>query len=560
MSSRPAAIVTGANGGIGRALVVSLARAGYRVAAIDLVGDRQELQLLVDAEGFEGRVGYFDLDVRDSSAARDVVDAIARWCDDRIEVVVNNAGVRSAGLFTHTPIDAQRAMFDVNYFGVASVTRAALGHLRATARGQVIIVSSVGALAGLPGLAGYCASKAAVEGWAESVAMELLPFGVGFTMVEPASVRSGIWQSGRFYVDHDAPDAALAEHLAARDAASETAAGDPQSVADAVVRCVKLGPRWAPVRLPVGPTAMARHAARGVVPPATQRALIRRALGLASPPPSPSAGPGARVLVTGASSGLGQGLVRELHDNGWRVIATVRDATKAAVLRERLGGRDVSIVELDQTDAASVAAAFTEVDAITGGRLDAVVANAGLKITGPFEHLDDAALRTMIDVNVFGTWSVVRAALPLMRANGHGRIIVIGSSSGMTGMPGWSGYAASKFALEAWAESVAYELEPDGIRVTMIEPGTFTSEIYREGSSIPVTEGPYALLASTIEQREHDALAVSDGPEPVIDRVLQVLRAPRPHLRAPVGRGARIRHAVRGVVPGSILRRLFAVR
>lgn len=540
--------------------MVSLARSGYRVAAIDLAGDHRELQGLVDAEGFDGRVGYFDLDVRDGSAAYAVVEEISRWSGERIEVVVNNAGVRSAGLFMHTPVAAQRAMFEVNYFGVASVTRASLAHLRASGRGQVIVVSSVGALAGLPGLAGYCASKAAVEGWAESVAMELLPFGVGFTMVEPASVRSGIWQSGTFYVDEHAPDASLALHLAQRDAASEATAGDPQSVADAVVRCARLGPRWAPVRIPVGATALARHAARGVVPPAAQRSLIRRALGLATPPPSPAAGPGARVLVTGASSGLGQGLVRELHDNGWRVIATVRNEAKAEALRATLDGREIPIIEMDQTDEASVATAFVEVAELTAGRLDAVIANAGLKITGPFEHLDDAALRTMVDVNVFGTWSVVRSAVPLLRANGHGRIIVVGSSSGMTGMPGWSGYAASKFALEAWAESVAYELEPDAIRVTMVEPGTFKSEIYRDGSSMPVTEGPYAHLATVIDQREHDALAVAEGPEPVIDRVLQVLRSPRPHLRAPVGNGARLRHAVRGVVPGSILRRLFAVR
>jgi hypothetical protein len=94
----------------------------------------------------------------------------------------------------------------------------------------------------------------------------------------------------------------------------------------------------------------------------------------------------------------------------------------------------------------------------------------------------------------------------------------------------------------------------------MVEPGTFKSENYRDGSSTRVTDGPYAHLASVIDRREHDALTTADGPEPVIARVLAVLAAPRPHLRAPVGNGARLRHAMRGVVPGSILRRLFAVR
>lgn len=535
MTRRPGAVVTGANGDVGRSVVLSLARAGYRVAAVDLAGERRELREQVDTEGFEGRVGYFDLDVRDASAASEVVEAIARWSDERIEVLVHCARVTATGLFMDTPVEAQRAMFDVNYLGVARVTRAALAHLQATGRGQVFVVSSIGALAGLPGLSGFCASSAAVEGWAESVDMEVLPYGVGFTMIEPAGAPSGAGQRGRSHVD-------------------------PQAVADAVLRCVKLGPRWAPVRLPVGATALARHAARGVVPPAAQRALQRRVLGLAAPSPSPALGPGARVLVTGASSGLGQGLVRELHDNGWRVFATVRDAAKASALQADLGDRDIPIVAMDQTDEASVVAAFAEVSARTGGRLDAVVANAGLKISGPFAHLDDDALRNMLDVNVFGTWSVARHAIPMMQANGHGRIIVVGSSSGLTGIPGWSGYASTKFALEAWAESVAYELEPDGIRVTVIEPGTFKSEIFRDGSSTVVTEGPFTQLAAAIQKMETDALEVADGPEAVIDRVLQVLRSPRPRLRAPVGDHARVRHAVRGIVPGSILRRLLAIR
>ena len=559
-SSGPVALVTGAAGAIGRETVAALARDGYQVAALDLHADFVALRALLDDAALADRVAFFGLDVRDASAARDVVGSVVAWSGGRLDVVVNNAGVRAAGLFMHTPTEAQQAMFDVNYFGVANVTRAALPHLRARGTGHVIVVSSVGALAGLPGLAGYCASKAAVEGWAESVAMELRPFGVGVTLIEPASVRSAIWQSGRFHVDPEACDADLAHHLESRDAASQSTAGDPCSVATAIVRSLRFGARWAPTRVPVGLTALARHGARGVIPPVAQRAVMRRALALPAPATCPPHHAGASVLVTGASSGLGQGLVRVLHDRGWRVIGTVRNADKMAALRGDLGDRDVALIEMDQADDASVAAAFVRVAEMTEGVLDAVVANAGLKVTGPFEHLDDAALRTMIDVNVFGTWSVARHAVPMLRANGGGRVVIIGSSSGMTGMPGWSGYVAGKFALEAWAESVAYELEPDAISVSVIEPGTFRSEIYREGSSVVVTDGPYAHLAAVIDRREHDALASAGGPEPVIERVVHVLSMARPPLRSPVGAGARVRQLVRGVVPGSVLQRLLAVR
>ena len=212
-------------------------------------------------------------------------------------------------------------------------------------------------------------------------------------------------------------------------------------MATAIVRSLRFGARWAPTRVPVGLTALARHGARGVIPPAAQRVVMRRALALPAPAACPPHHAGMSVLVTGASSGLGQGLVRVLHDRGWRVIGTVRNADKVAALRAYLGDRDVALIEMDQADDASVAAAFVRVAEMTEGVLDAVVANAGLKVTGPFEHLDDAALRMMIDVNVFGTWSVARRAVPMLRANGGGRVVIIGSSSGMTGMPGWSGYA-----------------------------------------------------------------------------------------------------------------------
>jgi NAD(P)-dependent dehydrogenase (short-subunit alcohol dehydrogenase family) len=557
----PAAIVTGAAGAIGTETVVALAMHGHRVAATDLVAaDRRALARAIDDAGVRDRVQIFTLDVTDSAMAGRTVDDILAWTGGALDVLVNNAGVRSAGLFTHTPWDAQRAMFEVNYFGVCNVTRAVLPTMRRRGRGHVIVVSSVGALAGLPGLAGYCASKSAVEGWAESVAMEVRPFGIRFTLIEPASMRSGIWQSGAFHVDHDAPDHAIGERLELLDTQAASKAGDPRSVAAAIVRSARIGERWTPTRVPVGATAVVRHAARGIVPPVAQRAVLRRALSLPAPSPCPPMQPGTPVLVTGASSGLGRDLVVELHDRGWRVFATVRDHAKARALRAHIGRRNIEIVTMVQDDEDSVRRALADVAEQTGGVLGAVVANAGLKVTGPFEELSEQSLRTMIDVNVLGTWFVVRGAIDLLRANSGGRIVVVGSSSGFTGMPGWSGYAASKFALEAWAEAVAYELESEAIRITMVEPGTFRSEIYREGSVAPAGDGPYAHLAAAIAEREQLALGRAGGAEPVVARVAEVLASAHPPARAPVGRGAQARLLVRGIVPGSLLQRMLTVR
>jgi NAD(P)-dependent dehydrogenase (short-subunit alcohol dehydrogenase family) len=270
--------------------------------------------------------------------------------------------------------------------------------------------------------------------------------------------------------------------------------------------------------------------------------------------------PGASVLVTGVSSGLGLDLAVRLHDRGHRVIGTVRNAARASETRARLDGRDVPLVLMDQTQADSVVAAMREVSERCDGNLRALVANSGVKVTGPFEALTDADLRAMIEVNVYGTWAVVEEALDLLRADGGGRIVVVGSSSGFTGMPGWSGYAAAKFALELWAESVAYELEPHGVRVTMAEPGTFRSEIYREGSVAPLPDGPSRRIAEVVNEREQRSLASASDAAPVVDRIVRALESPRPPARVPIGRGAQMRHLMRGVVPGSVVQRAFAIR
>ena len=172
------AIVTGAAGGIGEATASDLARWGWRVFGFDLRAGESNLAPS-DLAGFGGSLEPIRVDVTDRAAVEAAVAAVLAATGGTLDAVVANAGVRVAGAFEETPFDEVRRLFEVNLGGVMHVTRAALPALRATEASRVVVVSSVGGLSALPGLAAYCGSKWAVEGWAESLAHELQPLGVG---------------------------------------------------------------------------------------------------------------------------------------------------------------------------------------------------------------------------------------------------------------------------------------------------------------------------------------------------------------------------------------------
>ncbi|GIT00958.1 MAG: hypothetical protein CM1200mP26_26700 [Acidimicrobiales bacterium] len=182
-------------GGIGAATASDLARWGWRVFGFDLRAGESNL-VSSDLAGFGGSIEPIRVDVTDRAAVEAAVAAVLAATGGTLDAVVANAGVRVAGAFEETPFAEVRRLFEVNLGGVMHVTRAALPALRATEGSRVVVVSSVGGLSALPGLAAYCGSKWAVEGWAESLAHELQPLGVGVALVEPASVRTGLWDLG----------------------------------------------------------------------------------------------------------------------------------------------------------------------------------------------------------------------------------------------------------------------------------------------------------------------------------------------------------------------------
>jgi NAD(P)-dependent dehydrogenase (short-subunit alcohol dehydrogenase family) len=187
----------------------------------------------------------------------------------------------------------------------------------------------------------------------------------------------------------------------------------------------------------------------------------------------------ASVLVTGCSSGFGKLTALLFGRHGHTVFATMRDTDKAGPMEAMAAdeGLDVRVLALDVTDTASVEAAVADAEDAAGGALDVVVNNAGIELRGPIEQLSDEELHAQFDTNVFGVVRVVRAALPAMRERRSGVIVNVSSIAGLVARPFGGAYSASKHALEAISEALHHEVRPFGIRVAVVEPGQFETEL-----------------------------------------------------------------------------------
>ncbi|WP_406138631.1 SDR family oxidoreductase [Streptomyces sp. NBC_01089] len=189
------------------------------------------------------------------------------------------------------------------------------------------------------------------------------------------------------------------------------------------------------------------------------------------------------IFVTGAGRGLGTDIVRQALEAGHRVVATARDPRKVI---EALGG------EQDNDDLLAVSLDITSPDAARAavgaavrrfGRIDVLINNAAAFQAGYFEEISDAQMRAQIETNLFGPMNVTRAVLPVMRAQRSGHIVTVSSIAGLVGQEFCVAYAASKFGAEGWMESLRYDLEPYGIRTTIVEPGFFRTELLVDAST-----------------------------------------------------------------------------
>ncbi len=173
------------------------------------------------------------------------------------------------------------------------------------------------------------------------------------------------------------------------------------------------------------------------------------------------------ILITGCSTGIGHHAAHALHADGWRVFATCRNEADC----DRLRDEGLESFRLDYEDPASIAAGFDEAMVRTGGTLDALFNNGAYAIPAAVEDLPVDALRQNFEANVFGWHDLTRRVIPVMRAQGHGRIVQCSSVLGLVAMPWRGSYNATKFALEGLSDTLRLEMRGTGIDVVTIEPG-----------------------------------------------------------------------------------------
>ncbi len=235
------------------------------------------------------------------------------------------------------------------------------------------------------------------------------------------------------------------------------------------------------------------------------------------------------VLVTGASSGIGQACARHLAACGYRVFGAQR-----RVAAERDGG--VEMLTMDVTDDESVRRGVATV-LERAGRIDAVLNNAGNAVAGAIEDTAIEEARAQLETNFFGVLRVCRAVLPHMRERGGGYVINVSSLAGVLGLPFNGLYSASKFALEGMTESLRLETRRFGIRVVLVEPGDFKSNLptARRVAEDALRNPAYRDAFDRFKAQQDRDEGGAPTPEPVARLVARILETPNPRLRYTVG-------------------------
>ena len=244
------------------------------------------------------------------------------------------------------------------------------------------------------------------------------------------------------------------------------------------------------------------------------------------------------ILVTGCSSGIGHAVAHGLKARGWRVFASARKRDDV----ERLQGEGLESLVLDLNDSDSIRSAFAEVMTRTGGRLDALFNNGGYGQVGAVEDLPRDALRAQFETNLFGWVELTNLAIPVMRRQGHGRIVMNSSVLGYAAFPYRGAYNAVKFAVEGITDTLRLELAGTGIGVSLVEPGPIISR-FRENCRAPFEK--HIDWRRSVHRAQYEgqlerlnkpgpAAPFTLPPEAVLTRVIHALESRRPRPRYPV--------------------------
>jgi len=270
--------------------------------------------------------------------------------------------------------------------------------------------------------------------------------------------------------------------------------------------------------------------------------------------PTPTSQARKVALITGCSSGIGMLSAIELARSGFHVVATMRDLGRSERLQTLLNDAGLAAhCELRQLDVTRFNELRGKVDEVIRdhGRLDVLVNNAGYPLAGFAEDISLDELRAQLDTNFFGHVEMTKAVLPQMRKQRSGHIIMISSIAGLSANPVLSSYAASKHALEGWSEALRMEMLPLGIKVVLIEPGAFATNIWEVNARM----GAQAVQKSSVnkERSLRFAEVVKNIPKGDARRVAKLVRrvalTRHPRLRYLIGNDAVVRYWLRRMVP-----------
>jgi NAD(P)-dependent dehydrogenase (short-subunit alcohol dehydrogenase family) len=271
------------------------------------------------------------------------------------------------------------------------------------------------------------------------------------------------------------------------------------------------------------------------------------------------------VLVTGSSSGIGLLTAIEFARNGYRVVGTMRDLERRSRLddaAQKAGvGDRLDVRQLDVTNFDAMPAVVDEI-LRDHGRIDALVNNAGFSTSAFVEDVHLHELRDQMETNFFGAVAMTKAVLPVMRRQRSGHIIQVSSVSGQMPVPMLSSYTASKFALEGWSESLRIEVRSLGIRVVIVEPGSYETDIWDRNLKI----GKQALDPSSPNKERSQRFAAfikstasrRGDPKEVAQLIVRVANDQNPKLRYLIGRGVRTQMWFRRLTPWHMYEHIMA--
>jgi NAD(P)-dependent dehydrogenase (short-subunit alcohol dehydrogenase family) len=260
------------------------------------------------------------------------------------------------------------------------------------------------------------------------------------------------------------------------------------------------------------------------------------------------------ILITGCSSGIGLYAANALKKRGWRVFAAARQDKDVAMLAT-LG---LESVKIDLTDTESIQHGVQKVLAATGGTLDAVFNNAGLLVAGATEDISRDLTRVQFETNVFGPMELIRQVLPVMRQQGHGRIVQNSSILGVLTMPFYGAYNASKYALEGFTLTLRQECHGSNIHVVLINPGPIVSELRNNAHKIYQDQiankqhshqQAYSKLEEAYFNPRHTSRKLQQSPEAVVKKLMLALESKHPKIHYYVGWPAQLLATLKKMMP-----------